>query len=399
MSSCEVGWRDFFLGGPGGCLVVDGAGLEASVQDADEPVGELAEGGGVLCGAGAFGVVEGPGAGRGGQGGEGLGHQRVGEPVVADEPGGDDLLLSRRAGDRGGGGVVLAGLAAGVAVRVVAELAEDPGAEDGSQAGLGQVDLSVRAAAKIRLHLPLQGLYLLIQGGDHRDQGPHGDSVGGGDSLRLAQLLAAQRRQDRRRLVRDVPAVSALERGADLRAGQPRGPGRVRGLAQQLQRAGGVQVLEGLQRGGEVLAQLVPQPLPLPGPLPDQRLVRAGQHLDASAPALSPATARSWWESVRTMSVSMCASPLSLLAPDTPCRSRYLDACKGFTAYTTYPAAASAATHGPRSVSVPISTSASSVSSPRCSPISSCSRAIPATPSGSRRFASTFPASFITSTS
>ena len=43
----------------------------------------------------------------------------------------------------------------------------------------------------------------------------------------------------------------------------------------------GVQVLEGLQRGGEVLAQLVPQPLHRPGPLPDQRLVRAGQHLDA----------------------------------------------------------------------------------------------------------------------
>ena len=40
--------------------------------------------------------------------------------------------------------------------------------------------------------------------------------------------------------------------------------------------------------------------------------------LTAPAPGLSPATARSWWESVRTMSVSMCASPRSLLAPDTP---------------------------------------------------------------------------------
>ena len=123
----------------------------------------------------------------------------------------------------------------------------------------------------------------------------------------------------------------------------------------------GVQVLEGLQRGGEVLPQLVPQPLHLPGPLPDQRLMGAGHHLDAApASALSPATARSWWESVRTMSVSMCASPPSLLAPDTPCRSRYRDACSGFTAYTVYPAATSAATHGPRSVSIPITTSASS---------------------------------------
>ncbi len=53
--------------------------------------------------------------------------------------------------------------------------------------------------------------------------------------------------------------------------------------------------------------------------------------LTAAASGLSPATARSWWESVRTMSVSMCASPRSLLAPDTPWRSRYLEACSGFT--------------------------------------------------------------------
>jgi hypothetical protein len=48
-------------------------------------------------------------------------------------------------------------------VRVVAEFAEQPGTQDGSQAGLGQVDLSVRVLAKIRLHLPLQDLDLLIQ--------------------------------------------------------------------------------------------------------------------------------------------------------------------------------------------------------------------------------------------
>src|SRR6516225_7707426 len=109
---------------PGGGLVVEGAGFEAAVQDADEPVGDLAQGGVVLGAAGAFGVVESPGAGRGAEGGEGLGHERVGEPVVADEPGGDDLLLARGAGERRGGGVVLAGLAAGIPVRVVAELAE-----------------------------------------------------------------------------------------------------------------------------------------------------------------------------------------------------------------------------------------------------------------------------------
>src|SRR5579859_2059877 len=208
VSSGELG----FVVGPGGCLVVEGAGFEASVEDADEPVGDFAQGGVVAGAAGAFGVVEGPGAGRGVQGGEGLGHERVSEPVVADEPGGDGLPLPRRAGERGGGGVVLAGLAAGVAVRVVAELAEDPGAEDESQAGLGQVDLSVRVTAKNRLHLALQRLDLLVQDGDHRDQGPDGDGVGGGDSGRLAQLGAAQRGEDRGGPGGDAVAAGALER-------------------------------------------------------------------------------------------------------------------------------------------------------------------------------------------
>src|SRR5258708_38545488 len=115
-----------FVVRPGGCLVVEGAGFEASVQDADEPVGDLAQGGVVFGAAGALGVVQGPGAGRDAEGGGGLGHERVGEPGGADEPGPDGLLLARGAGDRGGGGVVLAGLASGVPVRVVSELAAGP---------------------------------------------------------------------------------------------------------------------------------------------------------------------------------------------------------------------------------------------------------------------------------
>src|SRR5260370_34377507 len=79
MSSCEVRLMDVFLLGPGGCLVVGGAGLEAAVEDADEAVGELAGGGGVLGAAVAFGVVGGAGAGRGGPGAPGLGRARVGE--------------------------------------------------------------------------------------------------------------------------------------------------------------------------------------------------------------------------------------------------------------------------------------------------------------------------------
>jgi sarcosine oxidase gamma subunit len=48
--------------GPGGFLVVEGPGLEASVQDADEPVGDPPQGVVVLGAAGAELVVEGAGA-------------------------------------------------------------------------------------------------------------------------------------------------------------------------------------------------------------------------------------------------------------------------------------------------------------------------------------------------
>src|SRR5450755_1737070 len=94
---------------PGGGFVVAGAGFEASVQDADEPVGELAQRGVVADAAGALLVVEGAGAGRGVEGGEGLARQGVDKPVVVDVAGHHGFLLAGGAGDRAGPGVVLAG--------------------------------------------------------------------------------------------------------------------------------------------------------------------------------------------------------------------------------------------------------------------------------------------------
>ena len=108
-------------GWPGGGFVVEGAGLEAAVQDADESVGELADRllmPGAAC---AKGVVVGAGAGRGLDRGERLGGQRVDEPVVADMSGGDCLLPTRLSGDRGRAGVVLPRFRGGVAVGIVTE--------------------------------------------------------------------------------------------------------------------------------------------------------------------------------------------------------------------------------------------------------------------------------------
>jgi hypothetical protein len=74
-------------------------------------------------------------------------------------------------------------------------------------------------------------------------------------------------------LAGNTATAGTLERDADLADGQLRGGCRIRGLGQQLQGVGGIQVLKRLQRGREVVAQGVPQPLGMAGPLPDQRLV------------------------------------------------------------------------------------------------------------------------------
>src|SRR5215207_8334209 len=73
--------------------------------------------------------------------------QRVGEPAVAAVAGEHDPAGAGGAGDRGGAGVVLAALGVGEPVRVVAELGQDPGAEDGGEPGLAEIDLSVPVSA------------------------------------------------------------------------------------------------------------------------------------------------------------------------------------------------------------------------------------------------------------
>lgn len=102
---------------PSGRFVVAGSRLEASVEDADEAVADLSEGGVVTGLAGALLVVVAAGSRRGPQGGECLGLQRVGEPVVADVAGLDGVALGGGPGDRAGAGLVFAGFRVGVSGR------------------------------------------------------------------------------------------------------------------------------------------------------------------------------------------------------------------------------------------------------------------------------------------
>ena len=157
-------------------------------------------------------------------------------------------------------------------------------------------------------------------------------------------------------------------------------------LPSELQLVGGIQVVKRRQRSGEVVPQLAAEPLDLPGPFPDHRLMGPRHDLDRVGIRAVPGDgAELVGIGAHHVAQHVRVTSVSLLAPvDTPRRSRYRDACSGFTPYTVRaPAARSAVTHRPRSVSIPITTSASSASTPRCCPTSSCSRAIPATPSGS----------------
>jgi hypothetical protein len=236
------------------------------VQDADESVRELAQRGVVTGTAGPLPVVVGACAGRSQQGVERLRDEGVDESVVVHEAGQGDLLLAGRAGDRGGAGVVLAGLGAGIAVGVVAELCEHPGAEDRPQPGLAEDDLSGRVLPKIGLDLPLHGLDLGVQHGQDRDQRLDRGGVGVGHHLGLTEVLDAQRGLNGRGLLGDILAARPLQRAADLSDRQPGGLRRGGRLGQQFQRVRGVQVLERDQRGGKVVPQRVAQPPGVPGP-------------------------------------------------------------------------------------------------------------------------------------
>ena len=120
--SSGVGSRGDLVVLPGDVLVVDGAGLEAAVQDADKSVRELPQGCVMGDVPGAERVVVGPCIRGCAERGEGLQVPRGGEAAVGGVAGQHDALLARGAGDRALPRVVLAGTRPGEPFLVVAEL-------------------------------------------------------------------------------------------------------------------------------------------------------------------------------------------------------------------------------------------------------------------------------------
>lgn len=89
----------------------------------------------------------------------------------------------------------------------------------------------------------------------------------------------------------DVPAACSAQRRADLGHRQSRRPARIRCPAEELQGVRGSQVLEDDQGGGEELPQRTTQSQHLPGPILDQRLVRASHQLDRLGQGADPPAA------------------------------------------------------------------------------------------------------------
>jgi len=170
------------------------------------------------------------------------------------------FLLARGSGDGAGAGVVLAGSGAVVAGVVLAELREHPGAQDGPQSGLAEVDLSVRVLTKTGLDLPFQGCDLLIGRRDQGGQGADSRAVGGRDKRWLPKVLGAQREHDRGGIGFPVAPTGPGQGGGDLRPRQPGRAVRLGCLGQQFQHVGESKVLVGLQRGWEELPQGRAQP-------------------------------------------------------------------------------------------------------------------------------------------
>src|SRR5207248_10381930 len=129
---------------PGHLFPVELAMPEAAMQNAHQPVAQSPQRLPVrLAPAPQLSVVA-AGARRARDGRERPQVAAVGQPPVAHETGQHHLALPRLPGDGRGPGAVLARLSIDVASLVVAELTQNPGAEDVAESRQTEVDLGVR---------------------------------------------------------------------------------------------------------------------------------------------------------------------------------------------------------------------------------------------------------------
>src|SRR5712691_8308349 len=128
-------------------LVVEDTLAQAVPEQLEPAVGEGAQGGVVAFAGGSFGVVELACPAGAAEAAEGPLLDGVAEVAVVGEPAGDDeLALAGAPGDRRFAGVALERARRLELLRVVADLAGDPGGEAVTEARKAQVDLAAREA-------------------------------------------------------------------------------------------------------------------------------------------------------------------------------------------------------------------------------------------------------------
>src|SRR5437879_11449762 len=262
-------------------LLVQLAVAQAAVENADQPVGKYPQRFLVSLLPGTLKVVVASGSRRGREGGEGPPLAGIGQPVVANEPGQHHLGPARGLGDGRGAGVVFACPTIVVAVRIISELGEYPGAEDWSKSWQTEVDLGVR----VRFQRAVEFLLLVVDpgpdGSDEAGQVGHGHAAGLGHHGRLLQLGSTQRVADRDRPFLGVVTARLTESAGDLGQRQRPALGGSRGPLQQGQRIRLAEVFtERLQCPGIELAKGAPKLVAELLTGPDQALVGARQDLD-----------------------------------------------------------------------------------------------------------------------
>src|SRR5215469_16006446 len=141
---------------PGDVFSVELAVAQAAVEDADQPVGQYPQRLLVALFVGALEVVVASGARRRRDRREGPQLAHVREPVVANEPGQHHPAPARGLRDGRGASVVLTRPTILVAVRIVTELRQCPGAEDRRKSWQTEVDLGVRVYFQSAVELLLQ---------------------------------------------------------------------------------------------------------------------------------------------------------------------------------------------------------------------------------------------------
>jgi hypothetical protein len=244
----------------------------------------------------------------------------IAEALVADLAGLDVMRASRGAGDRRRPGERAQVARSGEAGGVVADLGQDAGSEDRTEAGCRAQDHCLRVGVELAGQLRFE----VVDGSLHRDDDPeepgHGVAECLFDPWWLPQRRCVQVGEDLLGQGGVVAAPGPLQQRDQASAGQLL-PGRRGRRGREHRHRGTVfEVRKSVQRLRIELQKHRPQTADRLVQRPDRFLMLAGQRLDRTGVLGDRGRCRC--RSVRRMCASTAASPGSDLPPACACRSR-----------------------------------------------------------------------------